>query len=165
MTQKDKVLLYAKKQAGRCSPYVWGGQGQKVKNLTVVKLANMENSGANAGRVAEFIYNHRKSITKYSKIFDCSGLVICALIYAGLLPEGYDDTANGLYHDKKFMPVAISDKQPGDLIFKVDSNDVAYHTGIVSDQGMCIEAKGRAYGVVENRIDSVWNGCRRPIYT
>ena len=116
MTQKDKVLLYAKKQAGRCSPYVWSGQGQKVKNLTVVKLANMENSGANAGRVAEFIYNHRKSITKYSKIFDCSGLVICALIYAGVLPEGYDDTANGLYHDKRFTPIAISDKQPGSLL-------------------------------------------------
>lgn len=165
MTQKDKVLLYAKKQAGRCSPYVWSGQGQKVKNLTVVKLANMENSGANAGRVAEFIYNHRKSITKYSKIFDCSGLTICALIYAGVLPEGYDTTANGLYHNSEFLPIAISDKQPGDLIFKVDSDGNAYHVGIVSAPGMCIEAKGRAYGVVENRIDSVWNGCRRPIYT
>ena len=112
----------------------------------------------------EFIYNNKQRIDKYSKVFDCSGLIIKALIYAGVLPEGYDDTANGLMHSAYFAHVDFKDKQPGDLIFKVEG-DKAYHVGIVSDAGMVTEAKGRAYGVVENRIDSVWSQCRRPVYT
>lgn len=164
MTKLEKVLLYASKQAGRCSPYVWSGQGQKVKSLTVCKLAKMENSGANAARVMEFIYNHQSEIDKNSKIFDCSGFVICALQYAGVLPKDFDDTANGLMHSAYFAHVDFKDKQPGDLIFKAEG-DKAYHVGIVTDAGMVTEAKGRAYGVVENRIDNVWNECRRPVYT
>lgn len=163
MTKLEKALHYAKKQASRCSPYVWSGQGQKVKNMTVLKLAKMENSGANAGRVMEFIYNNKQRIDKYSKVFDCSGLIIKALIYAGVLPEGYDDTANGLMHCPLFTKVKFEDKQPGDLIFKVE-DDKAYHVGMVSAPGMVTEAKGRAYGVVDNRIDSVWSACVRPNY-
>ena len=164
MTKLQKVLLFANKQAGRCSPYVWGGQGQKVKSLTVCKLAKMENSGANAGRVMEFIYNHQSEINKNSKVFDCSGFVICALQYAGILPKDYDNTADGLMHSAYFGHVDFKDRQPGDIIFKVEG-DKAYHTGIVTAADMVTEAKGRAYGVVENRIDSVWSQCRRPVYT
>ena len=112
MTKLEKVLLYARKQAGRCSPYVWSGQGQKVKSLTVLKLAKMENSGTNAGRVMEFIYNNRTKIDKNSKIFDCSGFVICALQYAGILPEkGYDTTANGLMNSTFFQEVDFRDRR------------------------------------------------------
>ncbi len=164
MTKLDKVLLYAERQAGRCSPYVWSGQGQKVKSLTVCKLAKMENSGANAGRVMEFIYNNRTKITKDSKCFDCSGFVIKALQYAKVLPDGYDDTANGLMHDDRFVPVAFKDRQIGDLIFKVEG-ERAYHVGIMTDTGTVTEAKGRAYGVVSNRMDSVWSRAVRPKYT
>ena len=164
MTQVEKAILYAGKQASRCSPYVWSGQGQKVKNLTVCKLASMENSGANAGRVMEFIYNNRSRITKDSKIFDCSGFVIACLQYAGLLPDDFDDTANGIMHNKKYFdPVSFKIIQPGDIIFKVEG-DRAYHTGIVTDIGFVTEAKGRAYGVINNRIDSVWNAAVRPKY-
>lgn len=164
MTKLEKVLLYASKQAHRCSPYVWSGQGQKVKSLTVCKLAKMENSGTNAGRVMEFIFNHQSEIDKNSKVFDCSGFVICALQYANVLPKDFDDTANGLMHSKYFTDVDYKDKRPGDLIFKVE-DDKAYHVGIVTDAAMVTEAKGRAYGVVENRIDSAWSQCRRPAYT
>lgn len=163
MNKLEKALHYAKMQASRCSPYVWGGQGQKVKTLTVAKLASMENSGSNAGRVMEFIYNHKSLITKYSKIFDCSGFVICALIYAGILPSGYDDTANGLMHSNRFIEVPFKDRRAGDLIFKFE-NDKAYHVGLMTGDNLVTEAKGRAYGVIENRLDSVWSVCRRPKY-
>ena len=164
MTKLEKVLLYASKQASRCSPYVWSGQGQKVKSLTVLKLAKMENSGANAGRVMEFIYNHKAMIDKNSKIFDCSGFVICALQYAGILPEEYDTTANGLMNSAFFQKVDFKDKREGDLIFKVE-DEKAYHVGIVTSKDLVTEAKGRAYGVIENHIDTVWCQCRRPDYT
>lgn len=165
MTKLEKVLHYAKQQASRCSPYVWSGQGQKVKSLTVCKLAKMENSGANAGRVMEFIYNNQKRITKSSKVFDCSGFVIKALQYAKVItdPE-YDNTANGLMNSKAFAKVNFKDRRPGDLIFKCEDGR-AYHIGIVTGDGLVTEAKGRAYGVVENRIDTVWSECRRPNYT
>lgn len=164
MNKLEKVLHYANKQATRCSPYVWSGQGQKVRKLTVEDLAFMENSGANAGRVMEFIYNHRREITKDSKVFDCSGFVICALQYAGILPKDYDATADGLMKDSWFQKVNYCDRQPGDLIFKVE-HEKAYHVGLVTAAEMVTEAKGRAYGVIENRIDSVWTVCRRPEYT
>ena len=165
MTQKEKALYYAKKQYTRCSPYVWSGQGQKLNKLTVEQLASMENSGANAGRVAEFVYNNKDRITKDSKIFDCSGFVICCLIYASVLPKGYDATANDLMNNSKyFEKVDFNRRQPGDIIYKIE-NSRAYHTGIVTHDGYVAEAKGRAYGVVNNKQDSVWTVCRRPKYT
>ena len=165
MTQKEKALYYAEKQYTRCSPYVWSGQGQKLNKLTVEQLASMENSGANAGRVAEFVYNNKDRITKDSKIFDCSGFVICCLIYAKVLPKGYDATANDLMNNSKyFEKVDFNRRQPGDIIYKIE-NSRAYHTGIVTHDGYVAEAKGRAYGVVNNKQDSVWTVCRRPKYT
>ena len=165
MTQKEKALYYEEKQYTRCSPYVWSGQGQKLNKLTVEQLASMENSGANAGRVAEFVYNNKDRITKDSKIFDCSGFVICCLIYAGVLPKGYDATANDLMNNSKyFEKVDFNRRQAGDIIFKIE-NSRAYHTGIVTHDGYVAEAKGRAYGVVNNKQDSVWTVCRRPKYT
>ena len=123
MTQKEKALYYAEKQYTRCSPYVWGGQGQKLNKLTVEQLASMENSGANAGRVAEFVYNNKDRITKDSKIFDCSGFVICCLIYAGVLPKGYDATANDLMNNSKYFDkVDFNRRQPGDIIYKIENS-------------------------------------------
>ena len=165
MTQKEKALYYAEKQYTRCSPYVWSGQGQKLNKLTVEQLSSMENSGANAGRVAEFVYNNKDRITKDSKIFDCSGFVICCLIYAGVLPKGYDATANDLMNNSKYFDkVDFNRRQAGDIIFKIE-NSRAYHTGIVTHDGYVAEAKGRAYGVVNNKQDSVWTVCRMPKYT
>ena len=165
MTQKEKALYYAEKQYTRCSPYVWSGQGQKLNKLTVEQLASMENSGANAGRVAEFVYNNKDRITKDSKIFDCSGFVICCLIYASVLPKGYDATASDLMNDSRYFDkVDFNRRQPGDIIYKIE-NSRAYHTGIVTRDGYVAEAKGRAYGVVNNKQDSVWTVCRRPKYT
>ena len=125
MTQKEKALYYAEKQYTRCSPYVWSGQGQKLNKLTVEQLAGMENSGANAGRVAEFVYNNKDRITKDSKIFDCSGFVICCLIYAGVLPKGYDATANDLMNNSKYFDkVDFNRRQAGDIIFKIENGEI-----------------------------------------
>ena len=164
MAQLEKALYYAEKQCSRCSPYVWAGQGQKLKTITLEDLAAMETSGDNAGRVAKYVYNNRDRITKDSKIFDCSGFVICCLIYAGYLPKGYDSTADGLMKSNYFERVDFNRRQPGDLIFKCE-NHKAYHVGIVTHDGFVAEARGRDYGVVNRLQDAVWTECRRPRYT
>ena len=92
MNRLDKALYYARKQVERCGVYVWGGQGEKLRKLTALKLAQMESSSDNAARVQRFIFTHLKQFDKNTKIYDCSGLVVMALIYAGVLKAGEDLT-------------------------------------------------------------------------
>lgn len=165
MTKLEKVFYYLENQVKNHSIYLWSGQGKpKVKNLTAVEICKLETSEENAVRVMKEIYKRQKAgqIDKYTKPFDCSGLIICAFIYAGLLPSTYDNTADGLY--RKYTHVSRKDIQKGDLIFKLDASEHAYHIGMYKGNGKVIEAKGRDYGVVEWTIDSSWNGAARPEY-
>lgn len=160
MTKCEKALYYARKQVEHCGVYVWGGQGEKLKKLTAPKLAQMETSSENAARVERFIFHHLKAFDKNTKIFDCSGLACCALIYAGVLKAGEDLTAAGLYN--RFTKVLIANRRDGDLIFKTSDGAIT-HVGIVDGAGV-IEAKGRDYGVVISDIDSSWTLATRPTY-
>ena len=162
MTKIEKAIKYARAQLTRLSPYVWGGQGEKLSKLTVLKLCAMEDTADNAARVIKFIYKNKGKATKLSKIYDCSGFVICCLIYAGLLKKGYDDTANGLMNHFK-IAISPAARKPGDLVFKV-KNGHAYHVGIMIDADTVAEAKGRDYGVVATpwSIDD-WQEVRRPV--
>lgn len=163
MNKLEKVLYYANKQTGRATPYVWSGQGQKLKKFTALDLAFFENSAENAGRVMQYIYKHRQEFNKDTKIFDCSGFVICCLQYAGILPTDYDNTADGLMKSSYFQHVNFCNRKVGDLVFKVE-HEKAYHVGLITAEGIVSEAKGRDVGVVANRLDSVWTICRRPFY-
>lgn len=161
MTKCEKALYYARKQVEHCGVYVWGGQGEKLKKLSAPKLAQMETSSENAARVERFIFNHLKAFDKNTKIFDCSGLACCALIYAGVLKAGEDLTAAGLYN--RFPKALIANRRSGDLIFKTNDAGAITHVGIVDGAGV-IEAKGRDYGVVISDIDSSWTLAARPTY-
>ena len=161
MTARDKAIYYATQQTKNGSAYIWGGQGQKLKDLTSPDVYNMETSQEQAENVFDFIgkeWFDGKIKSSKAKAFDCSGLVICALIYAGVLRIGFDATADGLF--RKF-PEPIS-ALPGDLVFKVDRSGKAYHVAILKDLSTVIEAKGRSYGIVESPYNSQWNGIRSP---
>lgn len=161
MTTREKVIYYATQQTKNGSAYIWGCQGQKLKDLTSEDIANMETSPEQAKAVYEFIgkeWLDGKIKRSKAKAFDCSGLAICALIYAGILRIGFDTTADGLF--RKFSePISAL---PGDLVFKVDKSNKAYHVGILKDLSTVIEAKGRSYGIVESPYNSQWNGIRSP---
>lgn len=161
MTKVEKALYYAKKQIQNFGVYVWGGQGEKLKKLTALKLAAMEDTEENAARVIKFIKKNLKKFTKYSRIFDCSGFVICCLIYAGVLPSGYDNTANGLL--RKFNQINFHERQPGDLVFKY-SNGSAYHVGILIDKDTVAECAGRDKGLILSDLTDSWNRLNRPTY-
>lgn len=162
MGKLDKALYYARKQVEHCSPYVWGGQGEKLSKLTALKLAQMETSADNAARVIKFIFNHLKLFDKHTKIFDCSGLICCILIYAGVLKAGSDYTAAGLYG--KFNKILIAARRAGDLIYKTDGSGSITHVGICLSDTEVVEAKGRDYGVVISTIDGSWTRANRPEY-
>lgn len=162
MSKLDKALYFARKQVEHSSPYVWGGQGEKLAKLTALRLAQMETSADNAARVIKFIYNHLKLFDKHTKIFDCSGLICCALIYAGVLPKGSDYTAAGLYD--KFNKIMFAARQAGDLIYKLDSSGNITHVGICISDSEVIEAKGRDYGCIISQISDSWTRANRPEY-
>ena len=162
MTKLEKALYYARKQVEHVAPYVWSGQGEKLAKLTVMKLCIMETSADNAARVIKFIFNHLKLFDKHTKIFDCSGLVCCALIYAGVLGKRADFTAAGLYHT--FTKIMISARRAGDLIYKEDSTGKIVHVGICINETEVIEMKGRDYGCIISKIDNSWTRANRPEY-
>ena len=164
MTRIEKAIYYARKQVENGSVYVWGGQGELIRKLTVEKLAKMETSGYNAGRVEAHIKETLSKINNKGKIYDCSGLVICALAYAGVLPKkGYDDTAFGLY--KTFEKITYSQVQPGDLAYKSDTSGDIVHVGLIVSPSEIVEAKGRDYGVVISKLNETWDLFNRPNYT
>ena len=161
MGKLDKALYYARKQVEHCGVYVWSGQGEKLRKLTALKLAQMENSADNAARVERFIYSHLKQFDKNTKIFDCSGLVCCALTYAGVIPKGCDMTAQQLYN--RYRKISINNRTAGDLIFKGSPESIS-HVGICVSQSEVIECKGRDFGCVLSPIDASWNRAARPDY-
>lgn len=162
MSRLDKALYFARKQVEHSSLYVWGGQGEKLSKLTAPRLAQMETSADNAARVIKFIFNHLKMFDKHTKIFDCSGLICCALIYAGVLTKGSDYTAAGLYD--KFNKIMFAARRAGDLIYKLDSSGNVTHVGICISDSEVIEMKGRDYGCIITQINDSWTRANRPEY-
>ena len=163
MTKLQKALYYAAQMISYISIYIWGAQGEKVNVLTAKAICKMETSADNAARVIRFIYKNLSRMSGKARAFDCSGFVICCLVYAGVLPAVYDNTANGLMHERKFKRVDISQRQPGDLIFKCKDLK-AYHVGIWTGEKVA-EAAGRDAGVIYSDFNDSWTECRRPDYT
>lgn len=160
MTKAEKIVYYAEQQVHHGSIYLWGGQGEKVKTLTLLKVCEKENSADNAARVIKHVYNNRMHIDSKAKAYDCSGLACKALEYAKVVASGFDTNAQGLY--LKYDKIPIGKRRSGDLVYKL-SNGVASHVGIVFNENYIIEAKGRDVGVVKSKFDSSWNACNRPV--
>lgn len=158
MTKIEKVIYYAKNQALNHSIYLWGGQGEKVKTLTAQKIAAMETNENNAVRVMKQIYQreYNQVITKYTKAFDCSGLICKALEYAKYVRKRFDTNAQGLYDRTRH--ISKESALAGDLVFKGDSVNNITHVGILTTNGQVTEARGRDYGVVTRSYElSEWN--------
>lgn len=122
--------------------YLWGAQGEKVKNLPNDKIYKMETSRDNAERVIYLIalFNAFGWISSKTRAFDCSGLICYCLVKCGLEAKtpGFDLKADDL---AKRYP--RTDKlKPGVLLHRKG------HIGVYVGYNHLIEAKGRDYGVV-----------------
>ena len=134
--------------------YVWGANGELLKDITPEWIKKKETSTANYNKALE-MYNKRKGISG-ARAFDCSGLVCWALRDCGAKERGFDKTAEGL---RQMCSKLSKPSQDGDLCFKI-SDGKAHHVGIYVN-GKIIEAKGRAYGVVSSSVSSSWNAFGR----
>ena len=73
------------------------------------------------------------------KGFDCSGLILEVLQAVGIVPHGYDTTANGLYRrfSENFSPPG-----PGMLVFWLNLAGHAIHVEMMIDESHTIGASG-----------------------
>ena len=55
MTKREKAIYYATQQTKNGSIYLWGGQGEKLADLTDQDIYDKETSKANAETVFNFI--------------------------------------------------------------------------------------------------------------
>ena len=158
MSKLDEFINHLTWHAGK-SIYVWGGQGEALKDLTEQKIRNMETSTSYANTAIE-MWNKRKGIDG-ARAFDCSGLGCYLMECVGAVGKGFDTTADGLMDSCK--KINKSDLKKGDFVFKV-SGGKAVHIGYVVDNSLnVVEAQGRAYGVVNRPLSSVgWNAYGRP---
>ena len=141
MSQKSKYISLLVKAVNNHAIYLWGAQGQKVnKDLTEDIIRKMETSEENANRVIRHIQMLEAYgwLTSKTKAYDCSGLVCYCLIACGREAQGFDATADQLFH--KYPKVAIL--REGCLIHR--KGHIATYIGY----GYLIEDKGRDYGVV-----------------
>lgn len=145
-TESPKVKMmvdYAYAQLG--CPYVYGSQGEDGSDKIVdwsARCFPSYTTQARANRIKKYIKDHPTLNGKPIKVFDCSGLVLCALEAAGL--KFADTTAAGIYYNLA-TPIKKSDLMPGDVVLteKLD------HIGIVGYNGEIVEAAGSDIGVVK----------------
>lgn len=72
--------------------------------------------------------------------FDCSGLTVECLKSVGLLAEGDDLSADGLWH--RFKTFEVNEPSGGAMVFYFDDKGKAYHVAICIDGIFCITADG-----------------------
>ena len=153
MSKLSEFLDYLENTAARRDPYVWSGQGQKLSKLLFTDLMKMENP-KNIERIATYI--HKEEVAGHDmsscRIFDCSGLMTYKLIKLGVIDR--DMTARDLYAAcKKKGPISeLKDFTPGTLLFQGENPLEIYHVGAVTRNGTEVEAKGRDYGVIREKL-------------
>lgn len=152
MSIRDRFIKWLREQVG-CI-YVWGGQGET--DISEAWIRRMEDSEEHAKRAISFWQKRVKEGKSYIAAFDCSGLITEFLLKNGIIRS--DITSRGLYA----VCDEISKKEliPGDFVFRHNGENI-YHVGVYIGDGKVIHARGRDYGVVEERIDangeSYWN--------
>ncbi len=83
--------------------------------------------------------------------FDCSGLVVECLKSVGMLAEGDDLTADGLW--RRYRSRERRRPRGGRLVFRFDAHERARHVAICLDRYHIIEAGGGS-PTVRNKADS-----------
>lgn len=149
MSKISDFIKWLKNQIG--SIYVWGAQGEVAFNEDWIR--KMETNEKNAERAIAFYNKQKKSGIDPIAAYDCSGLIVRFFIDNKLISS--DTTAAGLY--KKCTAIKQSELKAGDLVFH-HNGDKIHHVGVYIGDNMVIHAKGRDYGVVQEKFSTNdWN--------
>lgn len=85
------------------------------------------------------------------KAFDCSELVQWLYAQCGYrVPDGSYNQYPKTVAVPKGAPLKV-----GDPYFFIDSRGKVYHVGVYIGNGQCVEARGKAYGVIKTNVPSV----------
>lgn len=132
--------------------YLWGGNGESTRKLTIGTIIDQENSAHNAARVLRHVadlIDKGYSLAR-SQAMDCSGLVVAALRQLGLIKPTDDYRARDL--QKMCRPIELNKLKPGDLVF--DKKEDATHCGVYDGFDITIEAQGRDAGITRNKLSA-----------
>ena len=132
-----------------------GGGGTNYNQVVGGTYENVGNNGQTIANIAQSMLgvSYVWGASSASAV-DCSGLVCYC----------YNQLGVSLPHQSQSLcsvgvPVAREDVQPGDIVCWDTGGGYCGHVGIYIGGGQCIDARGRAYGVVWGDID------RHPIVT
>lgn len=136
----DLVMLFAQALAEGWG-YIWGKSGQKWTQ------ANQDN----ATRAMTVKYG-AKWVGKI--VADCSGLFVWAYKQLGAkIYHGSNTIWKKYTTDRKGKVSDLVTIRPGTAVFQYrESDGNRHHIGLYIGGGMCIEAKGTAYGVVKSEL-------------
>ncbi len=77
---------------------------------------------------------------------DCSGLVVELLAGVGLVPNGWDATAQGIFD--RFRAYQVADPKPGCLVF-YQKGGLMTHVGVVLEELIVLQAGGGGSATVD----------------
>ena len=168
VTLIDEFITYLYEQVYMKDIYVLGAQGEIVADILprIPKMESHDKTVIILEKIKENIWKCPQFCMTKSKAYDCSGLGTDFFIKHKLI-DG-DTTANGLY--KLCDEIKFSEMKPGDMVFqegkRSDGTLYQHHVGYIAkvENKIClVEAKGRAYGVVESIFDKTkWSHAGRP---
>ena len=162
----EDFIDYLETQVAHHSIYVWGGQGQTGNQVTEMWIRQREQDTGGT-RINGKYKTYADIAVDYWKAqcdkgyhdvlsaYDCSGLVVRFLQLADIISA--DRSANGL----RSLCDEANEPKKGYWVFRV-SNNKATHVGVMFSDTEVIHAKGRAYGVVREKLDNTWNWFGKP---
>lgn len=149
-TIREKFINYLLKEVENGSCYLWGGQGEKLKDLTIAEILKKDNSKENLSKM--LVCASRSKVEK-ARVFDCSGLITQFLIENGLRK---DTTADGIY--KENILCSYKQLKQGDFVYRVNKEGKAYHIGVFIGNDVTVECEGSENGVILKPFNSpYWN--------
>lgn len=166
MISVEESVEYLRQQVANHSIYVWGGQGQTGSQVTERWIRRREQDTGGERVNGKYMTYADMAVEFWKKqcaegygdvlsAFDCSGLFSDFLLKRGAI--SHDITAHGLYQ----LTTPTTDRRAGYWVFRI-SNKRAVHIGQLIDENTVIHAKGRRYGVVEEKYSNFWHAIGIP---
>lgn len=147
---REQICEEAMALASAHGIYLWGGNGELTESLTTAQIRAHETTLDNVATVLHFLagcYDKGYDMKK-SRACDCSGVVVYILRKLGLIKPTADYRARDLQAMSE--KVRLDKLKPADLVFNKTSG--ATHVGIYIESNQVVEARGRAYGIVQRSL-------------
>lgn len=152
MAKRSELVTMAKQAATDNGVYIGTGNGEKLLDLTIRDIYNMEKA---YGR-STWRNDIKRDLAFIGKLIaagadldnalagDCSGTIVKFLRELGLIKPTSDYRARDF--QTMTSPVKLTDLKPADLVF--DKTKEATHVGVYLGDGLVFESRGRDYGMV-----------------